>query len=323
MTYFIFYTILTIALEVVYFKSAGYFQIIDKPNVRSSHDSPVIRGGGVIFIGGILIWFFSFSFQWPYFVVGAAAIALISFVDDLKAQSALLRFFVHLSATLLLFYQVDFFLWGIGLLILAGIVCIGTLNAYNFMDGINGITGINAMVFFGTCIYIHSYIIPYTDLSLLISLVISVLIFLYFNFRKKAMCFAGDVGSVTLAYAQIFLLLQLIQKTGSLFWAGMFFVFGIDSVVTIIYRIKRKENIFKPHRTHLYQFLSNELKWDHRLVSVVYGAVQLMVNTILIASIQSGNIWMLSGFGALVLTIYLVVRAGVTRRICVSAANLQ
>lgn len=301
-------------MELIYFKIADRFKIIDRPNARSSHNDPVIRGGGVIFVITLWLWF-AFNFQWPYFICAVSAIAAISFADDIKPQPAITRFVIQILAVLTIFFETGLFQWSVGLLIVACVVCIGTLNACNFMDGINGITGINSLVFLGTCVFINENTIEFTNHQLLISLVIAVVVFLYFNFRKRAKCFAGDVGSVTMAFVQIFFLLQLIQKTGSLFWAGMFFVFGVDSVITIAYRIKRKENIFKPHRTHLYQFLSNELKWDHRLVSILYGLVQLMFNIVLIASIQNKNSWMVFGSGLVALTAYFFVRISVTRRI--------
>lgn len=314
MTYFIVYTALVLLTELVYFKIAARFEIVDKPNARSSHSHPIIRGGGIIFIVGIWLWFGS-SWQWPFFVLGATGTALISFLDDLKPLPAILRLTAHLISVLLLFYQVELFDWSIWLLVVAVIVCIGTMSAYNFMDGINGITGVNALVYLGTCFYINFYNQEFTDWKLLTSLAIAVIIFLYFNFRRTAKCFAGDVGSIVLAFAQIFFLLQLIQKTNSLLWAGMFFVFGVDSVFTIIFRIRKKENIFKAHRTHLYQFLSNELKLDHRVVSALYGGVQLMINICLIAFSGSQKSIILFGLGGVMVVIYLGSRQAVLTKI--------
>jgi len=321
--YFIIYGILLLLFELLYLKIAEKLEIVDRPNSRSSHDTPIIRGGGIIFIIGIWLWFIHYDYQWPFFLIGATFIAVISFLDDLKPQYVLNRFLVHLISILILFYQLELFEWNLLLLVTAGIVSIGTLNAYNFMDGINGITGVNLLVCLISCLYINSFFTEFTDSSLLISLIIAAVVFLYFNFRKKAKCFAGDVGSITLAFVQVFLLLQLIQKTGSFFWAGMFLIFGIDSVVTIGYRIKRRENIFKPHRTHLYQFLSNELRRDHRLVSCIYGIAQLLFNVVLIYSIKTRNSLIPVVLGIIILATYFLIRIFILRKLTTSSSIKQ
>jgi len=266
-----------------YFMIADHFNIIDKPNQRSSHTIPVIRGGGVIFLFGILLWFFQNSFQLPWFVLACAIIAIISFIDDVSSLPARVRFPIQLFSVLLLFYQLTP-QWPIYFLIVAVIMCVGTINAFNFMDGINGITGVYALVTLCTFLYIDESMIKFSDSNLLTIEILSVLIFLFFNFRKRARCFAGDVGSVTIALILIFVLLQLIQTTNNFLWPLVFLVYGTDSIITIICRLKRKENIFKPHRTHLYQYLSNEYKIPHLVVSTGYGIMQGVINLILIYS---------------------------------------
>lgn len=315
MIYWILYLLIVVTAELVYFKLADRYAIIDKPNQRSSHNKPTIRGGGVIFIVGLWLLFLNLSFPWPYFIGGVSMVALISFADDLKPRSSWARFLVHLIAILLVFYQVQLYDWHWLLVLLAGIVCIGTLNAFNFMDGINGITGIYAFVNFSTFLFIDANVIDFTDSTLLIGLMVANSAFLFFNFRKHARCFAGDVGSVTLSFVQIFFLLQLMRTTDSLFWALMFFVFGIDSVITIIYRIKRRENIFKAHRTHLYQFLANELKWDHRLVAVTYGTFQSVINVILIYYLTAGSYLIPLIATSAILILYITMREIVIRKI--------
>ncbi len=315
MIYWILYLVIMVAIELVYFSIAGRYSIIDKPNQRSSHINPTIRGGGIIFIFGLGIWFFHTTFAWPYFVLGSAIVSIISFSDDIRPQASWIRVVVHVAAILLLFYQVQLYEWNWLLVLLAGIVCIGTLNAFNFMDGINGITGIYALVNLATFWFIDAYVVDFTDSTLLISLAGANAIFLFFNFRKRATCFAGDVGSVTLAFLQIFFLLQLIKTTDSLFWVLMFFVFGIDSTITILYRIKRRENIFKAHRTHLYQFLSNELQLDHRLIAVAYGIVQCVLNVLLIYYLPAKSAMIPILTAALVLFFYIAGRENVIRKI--------
>lgn len=311
----LYYTVSIVLIEFLYFKLAVYYNIIDKPNERSSHTTPIIRGGGIIFIFSIWYWVFLTPFQWYYFLAGATLVAIISFADDIKPQSSLLRFFVHLAAIVLLFVQADIYGWNAFLVLLAGIVCIGTLSAFNFMDGINGITGIYGLVNLSTFFYINTYIDDFTDGNLLVMLMLAVVIFLFLNFRTRAACFAGDVGSVTLAFVQIFLLMQLIVSAGSLLWPLIFLVFGIDSVITIIYRLQRRENIFKPHRSHLYQYLTNEMKWDHRLVSIVYGAIQLVINIFLVIFLPQGLIIIPLVVSGIILITYMALRVRVLDKI--------
>lgn len=292
-----------------YFRVARNYQIVDRPNARSSHNKPVIRGGGIIFIIALLCWFVFEGFPWPWFMLGITAATVISFMDDVKSQPPLLRFLIHLTAFLLLFYAIHLFSWPIGLWLLALIVCIGALNAFNFMDGINGITGIYALVMLLTFGYIHEFVITFTSERFIITNILAVAVFLFFNFRKRAMCFAGDVGSVTMAFVLIFLLLQLIYATENLYWVLLFLIYGIDSVITIVYRLKRRENIFQPHRTHLYQHLCNEHKWPHRRASVLYGVAQAMMNMVLIYAIIHNQEWIAVSTAVGLLFLYLAVRS--------------
>ncbi len=307
--------------ELVYFKVADRFNIIDKPNERSSHVHHTIRGGGVIFIFGVLLWFLQSGFQWPLFVLALVLIAIISFLDDVTSLHAGIRFLFHLTSMLLIIYQLWPLPWPMYLLAIAVIFCIGTLNAFNFMDGINGITGVYALVTLITFGYINQYVITFTDWSFILWMSVAVVIFLFFNFRKVAACFAGDVGSVTIALVLIFVLLQLIRTTGNFLWPLLFLVYGTDSIITIIYRLRRKENIFQAHRTHLFQYLSNEMKIPHLSVSLIYGVAQGIINVIVIGCLTTSNYLMTIGVALLFMIIYFFVRSKVTSKIKVSAQS--
>jgi UDP-N-acetylmuramyl pentapeptide phosphotransferase/UDP-N-acetylglucosamine-1-phosphate transferase len=222
---------------------------------------------------------------------------------------------IHFIAMILVFYTVGLFSWSWWLIILAYIVSVGALNAFNFMDGINGITGIYSLVMLLTFLWIQQNIVLFTDATFIVINVLSILVFLFFNFRKKARCFAGDVGSVAMAFILIFLLLQLVYTTENLLWVLLFYIYGIDSVVTIMYRLKRGENIFKPHRTHLYQYLCNEMKWQHRTVSVIYGIAQFIVNVILIYSMRHDAWVIIVILVVSVPIVYLAVRESILRNI--------
>jgi UDP-N-acetylmuramyl pentapeptide phosphotransferase/UDP-N-acetylglucosamine-1-phosphate transferase len=202
--------------------------------------------------------------------------------------------------------------WLIGVTLIIGI---GAVNAFNFMDGINGITGLYSLVNMATLYFINSYIISFTSTTLITYVLLSVVIFLFFNFRPRARCFAGDVGSVTLAFVQIFLILQLIYVTNNYGWSLLLLLYGIDSIVTIIYRLKRKENIFKAHRSHLYQYFSNELGVPHLMMSLSYGLIQLVCNIFLILFLTGKPLGYYLVFILISGLAYVVVREKVLRRI--------
>jgi len=270
------------SLELVYFKIARKYKIIDCPNHRSSHNEVTIRGGGIIFPIALLFCAFYWGFEYVYFLLGLLLISLISFLDDLHTIGSKLRFTFQVLAVALLFYQTGLYYLPFYWIIIALIFATGTINAINFMDGINGITGGYGLVTLITMYYINKYIVAYTDENNLAISIISVLIFNFFNFRVKAKCFAGDVGSISLAFIILFFLLQLIIKTNNLNFLSLLLIYGLDTVTTILFRIIRKENIVEAHRSHFYQFLVNERNMPHLLVAGLYMLVQVIINIILI-----------------------------------------
>lgn len=268
--------------EVIYFKIADRYNIIDKPNARSSHTSVTLRGGGVIFPIAALLFYALSGFQYSFFIIGLFSIATISFLDDVLTLNNRIRLSIHLIAVALLFYQWDLFQTEWYWLILAGVLVIGVINAYNFMDGINGVTGCYSLITLISLYYINNEIVSFTSNDLLIIIGLSLLVFNFFNFRKRAKCFAGDVGSVSMAFIVIFLIGQLILKTSNFAYILLLLVYGLDTVITIFFRVFRKENIFKAHRSHFYQFLVNEKKLPHLLVAAGYASLQLIINIALI-----------------------------------------
>lgn len=270
--------VLLLALELFYFKVADRYTIIDKPNERSSHTQITLRGGGVVFYLGVLLYFLFFGFTYPWFFVGLTLIAGISFVDDVRSVPNRVRLVVHFVSMLLLFYQLGLFsgmpLW----YILIGLVfCTGIINAYNFMDGINGITGGYSLVVLLALIWENRMEELFIDPAFLYVTFLAVLVFNLFNFRTKAKCFAGDVGAVSIAFILVFALGKLILQTGDLSYIVLLAVYGVDSVLTIIHRLLLHENIFKPHRKHAYQLLANELKVPHVVVSGGYALLQAFI----------------------------------------------
>ena len=275
--YYIIILVLLFVAELFYFRVADKFNIIDKPNERSSHTKVTLRGGGIIFYFGALAYFLSNHWEYPWFMLALTLITFISFVDDIRSTSQGLRLVFHFTAMALMFYQWGLFSLSWWWIIIALIICTGIINAYNFMDGINGITGGYSLVILGALAYINSEITMFVEPALINTVLCSVLVFCFFNFRKKAKCFAGDIGSVSIAFILLFLIGSLIIKTEDFSWIILLSVYGVDSVLTIIHRLMLHENIGLPHRKHMYQLMANELKIPHVGVSLIYMGAQALV----------------------------------------------
>lgn len=274
-------------IELLYFKIADHYNIIDHPNERSSHQSITLRGGGILFCIAGLIFYVYAGYQYHFFMLGLVAISTISFLDDVLTLNNKIRLTVHLMAVLLLFYQWELFVLPWYWIILAGIFVIGTINAYNFMDGINGITGGYSLITIVTLYYINNEVVNFTSNELLVIVGLALVVFNFFNFRTKAKCFAGDVGSVSIAFILIFLIGQLILKTTNFNYILLLLIYGIDSASTVFFRKLRKENIFEAHRSHFYQYLANQLRINHLVVTALYMLLQITVNCILLFFIQN------------------------------------
>lgn len=283
--------VILLLLELLYFRIADKFNIIDKPNERSSHSSIVLRGGGIIFLLGAWIWSAFFGFQYPLFLVAVTLAAGISFIDDIHSLPDSVRLIVQFAAMGLLIWQLfimtgdDSFikstgLWmKMGFIAVALIVCVGATNIYNFMDGINGITaGYSAAVLLPLLFVNRIY--NFVDTSFLVVALLAIIVFSFFNFRPrgKAKCFAGDVGSVGIAFILLFAIGALIAKTGDITWLVFLLVYGVDGCLTICHRILLHENLGQAHRKHVYQLMANELKISHPVVSLIYALIQLVVS---------------------------------------------
>lgn len=296
LTYLIIAAIL-VAAELVYFRIADKCNIIDKPNGRSSHTKVVIRGGGVIFVIGLWIWSAFFGFQYPWLLVAVTLAAGISFVDDIHSLPDSVRLVVQFVAMGLMFWQIvsrlgfagEEFSWWVWVLIgiAALIVCVGATNIYNFMDGINGITaGYSLAVLVPLFLLnrISDLTGQFVDGSLIVVVILSVLVFSFFNFRprNKAKCFAGDVGSVGMAFILLFLIGCVIMKTRDITWLIFLLVYGVDGCCTILHRIMLHENLGEAHRKHAYQLMANELRMSHVVVSLIYMALQLVISLVMV-----------------------------------------
>ena len=303
LTYGIIAVILVIA-ELIYFRIADKCNIIDKPNERSSHSTIVLRGGGIIFAISILVWMglqmvhgeWLMVKDYLPFVIGLVLICGVSFWDDIHSLPDSLRLVAQFAAMILLFYQLEMLhadLWWA--VILALVVCVGASNIINFMDGINGITGAYAMASLIPLALLNGsrfmiQVAPevqgvqevqgFVDESLIITVMLADLVFCYFNFRPrgKAKCFAGDVGSLGVAFILLFMIGSLVMATGDVTYLIFLLVYGVDGVLTIFHRIMLHENLGQAHRKHVFQLMANELKMSHITVSLLYACLQLAIS---------------------------------------------
>ena len=286
-------TVILLAAELVYFRIADKYNIIDKPNERSSHTKVVIRGGGVIFTIGLWVWSAFFGFQYPWLLVAVTLAAGISFVDDIHSLPDSVRLVVQFVAMGLMFLQTvrslgfaggEFAWWVWALIgIAALIVCVGATNIYNFMDGINGITAGYSLAVLVPLFLLNrpsGLIGPFVDESLIVMIILSVLVFSFFNFRpkNKAKCFAGDVGSVGMAFILLFLIGCVVMKTKDVSWLIFLLVYGVDGCCTIVHRIMLHEHLGEAHRKHAYQLMANELGMSHVAVSLIFMTLQLVIS---------------------------------------------
>lgn len=270
--------LLLILMELAYFRIADRFNIIDKPNQRSSHTSVTLRGGGIIFLFGAWLFYLFFGLQYSWFMLGLTLVGAVSFADDVKSLSDKWRLVVQFIAMFLMFEQFGILNLHDWWMVLVGLVaCVGIINAYNFMDGINGITGGYSIAVIVPLIYLNSRY-DFISMDFLYVAGLSLLVFCFFNFRKKAKCFAGDVGSISIAFIVLFALGKLILTTGDFAYIVLLAVYGADTVLTICHRIQLHEKLGEAHRKHAFQIMANELKMPHVTVSSLYMALQLVIS---------------------------------------------
>lgn len=285
MSNWIIYSIIAVVLviaELVYFKIADKYNIIDKPNLRSSHTRIVLRGGGIIFMIALWIWSIVFGFQYPLLLLGVTMAAGLSFVDDIHSLPDSLRLMAQLVSTLLILYEVGIMQWELWwLLPIALFACVGATNIYNFMDGINGITGGYSLAMV-IPLFLLNRKYAFMEESLLVVTTLSLLVFCFFNYRKKAKCFAGDVGSIGIALILVFCVCSLMQKTGDASWLLLFILYGVDGTMTMAHRVMLHEHLGEAHRKHAFQLMANELKMPHVVVSTIYMLLQLAVSLVAI-----------------------------------------
>ena len=290
-------TIAVILLSLkLYFPFAEKRGMLAGVNHRSSHTKPVVTGAGFIFYMSYISYIITFSYStweapWALFA-GISMLAVVSFIDDLKDLWFFIRLVVQMLAVALMLYQIytEFSMEPLAmnasiLIILAAVgmvFSVGFVNLYNFMDGLNGMMAgitISALSVFAL---IDFFVVDFVDDALLIYTAIPTLIFAFYNARRQAVCFAGDVGAIVLGFVMVYMLLSLLMQTGNIVYMFIFASIYLEAGMTVIQRLLAGQNIFKPHRIHLFQLLCNEHKHHHVKISAYYALNQMVFGAIIV-----------------------------------------
>jgi len=246
------------------------------------HKGATIRGGGIVISIAIII--FSLLSETPgwMFSFGMILIASVGFLDDVIDLSSKIRFPAQVVSILFILADLGMFHLNLACLALIVIVAAGILNAYNFMDGINGMTGGYSLIVLFSLVFVNINVQYFISTSFLIVAILAVLTFNIYNFRNKAVCFAGDVGSLSVAFVVVYLLIKLIFESQQLGYLLFLTLYGIDTVFTIVQRLANKENIFEAHRKHLFQVIVRKTDMPHLYMSAIYMFIQALINFMVI-----------------------------------------
>ena len=266
--------ILLLAFEWAYIQLAPKFGIVDKPHHQSSHIGVIVRGGGIIFFCAFTLWSVLHGYRWGGGLLGLTILAGISFIDDIHSVNPKIRLICHFLAIIVMFDHSGLLSRPIHVVIILAIASVSAINIYNFMDGINGMTGGYSLVVSFALLYVNEYLFYFAPSSLIIYVILAIVIFNLFNFRRNARCFAGDVGSLSIGFVLVYFVLNMALRGNSMSWIAMLVVYGVDGGMTILHRILLRENLMKPHKKHAYQIMANELKMPHLVGSGIYMGLQ-------------------------------------------------
>jgi UDP-N-acetylmuramyl pentapeptide phosphotransferase/UDP-N-acetylglucosamine-1-phosphate transferase len=289
-------------------------KFLDIPNERSSHTTPTVRGGGLIIVlicltaYTLYTFFVTDNFQWSY-LVGASLVALISWLDDLNTISSGWRFLVHaLSAAIVILtlghfqmFYLPFFgkiNFGAAGAVVTFFWIVWMTNAYNFMDGIDGIAGMQAVTA-GIGWLAVGNLLGVPSMSFYGGVVaFSSLGFLIHNW-PPAKIFMGDVGSAFLGYSFAVLPILSIHESGENAINQMFllniavllvWLFVFDTLFTFVRRVLNGEKVWEAHRGHVYQKLVVE-GLPHQSVTILYGLFSALIALITGLCLINKDIW--------------------------------
>jgi len=263
------------------------FGVIDRPNARSSHAIPTARGGGLAFTA-IVVTALAYAGRYvgtpdPVFfglAVATLGLAVVSFVDDLRSVGAAPRLLGQALAAVVPVFAFALSAdgdRGFALIAVAFVGCVGFTNAFNFMDGINGIAAAHAAITGSATAYLGT--LADSDARLVVGAFVvagGAFGFLPWNFPRARM-FMGDVGSATLGYVLASLSLLIVRDGGLHFVLPIALIhlgFVLDTAVTFGRRLARRERVWDAHREHFYQRLVRSGS-THVSVTAAYSLLTL------------------------------------------------
>lgn len=278
----------------VFLRLAHKYGLQDHPVGRSSHRQPTVTGMGVIIMLAFVLYLFWQPFVLPpLFVMGFLLLTTISLIDDIYFLKHSVRLAFQILGVILIVLQLPFQSSGyevIALGLAAVVFGVGVLNAYNFMDGINGMLTLHAILLLSSMLWLNEHLVDlegnginFSSSGFIMSIIIPLLIFGFFNIRKNAIAFMGDVGSIGIAFVILFLMYSLVLASGNYIYLLLFATFGADAGLTVCYKLILRENIFVPHRDFLFKKLVHLGRKSHLSVSFGYFAVQMVINVFIIA----------------------------------------
>lgn len=291
-------------------RTAHKMALIDVPNERSSHSLPTPRGGGIgIWLAFVVIGIFVVKENILTLILGMAG--LLGFFEDCFTLSSKIRLLIQFILAALAVW----FFWGmpvsmisVGIFLFWLVFITGTTNFYNFMDGINGIAGLTGIVSFGLLALFCFYVMNEPHIGFLsLVLVVACVGFMPFNF-PTAKIFMGDVGSVFLGFVFSAFVVKLSGRIDVFLCLIMFLcTFYADAIVTLYTRWRKGERMMEAHRSHLYQYLSNERGMPHWKVALLYTLAQLVFGALAIGAFKQSiflQITLIGIYGILFIATY-------------------
>ena len=275
----------------------GY--LLDHPNERSMHTVPTPRGGGLAIVILVLATAIFFAKeislkQSLIYIVSGALIAWMGWRDDAQSLSPKFRFTMQGIIAALSMAGMGYFkavtipLFGEIQLGAAGLVItffwiVGLTNAYNFMDGIDGIAGgvaVSAALCWMLILSLGGNLKNSFVFSLALAIAAGSLGFLLRNW-SPAKIFMGDVASTFLGYSFAVMPLLASDNSGGALTLGtlLMWTFIMDAGLTFLYRLFKGEKVFSAHRSHLYQRMVMG-GYSHAMVSSLYIALTLLAGAL-------------------------------------------
>lgn len=301
--------LLLLAFELLYLKLASRKDSLIVPfwkeTTSDEHNFITVRGGGIVFwFASLLLLIFIPNEFNTWFFIAITVVAAVGMVDDYSRVYAWMQLLIHLAAVSIAFYLAGLFMnvtwWN---LLFAYLTFMGVMYSFKLMEDVNGMTGLYVLAVLLPMMYVNQFIESFIHVDYLRFLLIATFIFLVFNLRKSAATTAGTVGSMSVGFWVSFLLLLLIIESRSLIWLSFVLVYMVDMVLTNVQIIYQRRALFGPEKLYFYQILGNELKVDHRLVSVIYFLMQLVCSVLAIVLYPS--------WGVAIFWVLLVVLIGV------------